>query len=106
MSWRAVAYIVGTGLALLPVACEKPRRVPPIVHVKPVEVIPYEEGYKVGFPFGEAAGKPKVDLPPEAQVARMAGEEAAKDSDRDAKWERGFAEGYLDGFRKNSLGQK
>ncbi len=93
------------GLAL-PVACEKPRPAPPIVHVKPVEVVPFEDGYQAGFGFGETAGSPRATLPTPETVEPIAHAEAMKDPDRDPKWERGFVEGYMDGFRKKSTGQK
>lgn len=93
------AVVLGT-------ACEKPKPTPPVVRVKPVEVVPYEEGYKTGFPRGEGAAIPKAALPKVDDVMALAREEAAQSADRDTKWERGFVEGYMDGYRKIALGQK
>lgn len=103
---RRLFLCAAAALLALSAGCEKPLPEPPIVRVKPVEVVPYEEGYKVGFPLGEAAASPKAALPEEEKVAALASDEARQSIDRDGKWERGFAEGYLDGFRKIALGQK
>lgn len=104
---RSALIIVATGALLL--GCRKSPDTPPkppIVHVQPVEVVPFEDGYKAGFAAGEIAAKPRMPLPKEDDVQPLAHAEAVKDPDRDPKWERGYIEGYLDGFRNRTLGQK
>lgn len=79
---------------------------PPVVKAPPVLTRPYEEGYAAGFVAGKADGKPRADLPEEDQVDIRATEAAGSHPDRNLKWQRGWASGYMDGFRKSSEGRK
>ncbi len=103
---KTVPFLLASSLVALACACEKPRPQPPIVHVAPVEVVPFEDGYKAGFDVGEKAGEPRAKLPSPESIERIAHAEAVKNPDRDPKWERGFVAGYRDGFRKTSTGLK
>lgn len=78
----------------------------PVVFVAPVESKPYEEGYRVGYDLGREQGAPQAKIPETADVERQAREQASERPDRNERWERGFAEGYVDGFRKVVTGQK
>lgn len=78
----------------------------PVVFVAPVESKPYEEGYRVGYDLGREQGSPQAKMPETAEVERLAREQASERPDRNERWERGFAEGYVDGFRKVVTGQK
>ncbi len=93
-------------LAAVLMACEKPVPPKPVVHVPIVETHPFDEGYRAGFEFGKAASAPRSPMPSTAEVAVVAGVEASGDPGRNEKWRRGFIEGYTDGFRKISTGQK
>ena len=66
----------------------------------------YEAGYAAGLVKGEASGRPRAKLPPEAEVAGLASVEGGEVKEGRARWERGFVAGYLDGFRKVVTGQK
>ncbi len=87
-------------------ACKKPEPPVPVVHVKPVEVVPYEDGYLAGYAMGQKEAKPRDQPPAPESVEPMAHEEGAKDPNRDPKWERGFVAGYMAGFREKALGLK
>ena len=78
----------------------------PVVFVAPVESKPYEEGYRVGYDLGREQGSPQARMPETSEVERLAREQASERPDRNERWERGFAEGYVDGFRKVVTGQK
>lgn len=95
----------GWTLCLALAACHR-QPTTPVVHVKPVEVVPFEDGYELGYMRGREAAEPKAKLPAAEDVEKLARDEAAKDAERDAKWERGFGEGYLAGFRSIATGQK
>ncbi|MCE9611886.1 MAG: hypothetical protein K8R23_16940 [Chthoniobacter sp.] len=111
----------GVGLAILLAGCEKPgtgpgagspesaeRAEPPTPPpvVIPVETHPFEDGYNVGYEAGTGAGKPKAPIPPTSAVESLAREAAAHGEGRTERWQRGFVEGYIDGFRKVVTGQK
>lgn len=78
----------------------------PVVKVPPVETRPFEDGYAIGFVSGKAAGRPRAVLPTTEEIEVQALQEAAADPQRAAKWQRGWASGYLDGFRQSSEGVK
>jgi len=78
----------------------------PVVFVAPVETKPYEEGYRAGYDLGRDQATPEAKLPESTEVQRMAREQASEQPGRNERWERGFAEGYVDGFRKVVTGQK
>jgi len=90
----------------LPQAAPSEETKKPVVFVAPVETKPYEEGYRVGYDLGREQGAPQAKLPESAEVERLAREQASERPDRNERWERGFAEGYVDGFRKVVTGQK
>lgn len=108
----------GVGLAILLAGCDKPgtgavaesaeRAEPPTPPpvVIPVETHPFEDGYKVGYEAGTGAGKPKAPIPPTSAVEPLAREAAGREEGRTERWQRGFVEGYIDGFRKVVTGQK
>ena len=80
-----------------------------VVRVARVAVVnprAYEEGYGVGLVKGEASGRPLAKLPPEAEVAGLAGVEGGEVKEGRDRWERGFVAGYFEGFRKVVTGQK
>ena len=102
-------------LALLPLAaCEKkPGREsaitdikPPVVHQAPVETMPYDDGFTTGMALGRAAASPRAELPERDRVAVLAEEKAGDDKRRAEKWQRGFVDGYLDGYRQIAQGLK
>ena len=118
MNWRS-------GLALLAVllaGCGKPPEVapspeavpkpeakaerPPPVRLVPVETRPFEEGYEAGYARGLGAGKVGAKVPPPSAADEIARAEVAQGEDRTERWQRGFVDGYLDGFRKVVTGQK
>lgn len=90
----------------LPQAAPAKEAKKPVVFVAPVESKPYEEGYRVGYDLGREQGSPQAKMPETADVERLAREQASERPDRNERWERGFAEGYVDGFRKVVTGQK
>ena len=79
---------------------------PPVVKVPPVLTRPYEEGYAAGFVVGKTAGKPRANLPLEEAIDLRSVEAAGAHEDRGLKWPRGWAAGYMDGFRQVSEGRK
>lgn len=102
-------------LALLPIAaCDRKPGLedavtkvkPPVVHQAPVETLPYEDGFTTGMTLGRAAAKPRAEVPARDSVAALAQEKADDDKRRSEKWQRGFADGYLDGFRQIAQGLK
>ena len=78
----------------------------PVVAVPPVPSRPFEDGYGAGFDLGKRQGIPRGKLPAEEDVEGLAREQASGHSERTARWERGFVEGYLDGWRNVVTGQK
>jgi hypothetical protein len=87
--------------------CHKsPSGAPPVVHVAPVFTRPFEDGYKVGFDKGREASKVRAKLPSEDAVQAKAAEAVGDDPEHTEKWQRGWAEGYLDGFRDVATHQK
>ena len=94
-------------LTLLSAGCRKPETPAarvleedrPVVPVPPVQTVPFEEGYKLGYTAGTEAGKPRAPLPTQDEAADKAREAAGDDPDHNEKWRNGYAEGYMDGFR-------
>lgn len=78
----------------------------PVVAMAPVETRPFEDGYSAGFELGKQQGVPRGKMPPQDEVERLGREQASGHAERTARWERGFVEGYLDGFRNVVTGQK
>ena len=78
----------------------------PVVEVAPVPTRPFEDGYEVGFELGKQQGKPREKMPDAETVQQLARENASGHPERTERWERGFAEGYNDGFRNVVTGQK
>jgi hypothetical protein len=103
---RPMMFLAGwIVLATLP-CCKKPQPPPPVVHVAPVFTRPYEDGYKAGFDKGQADARPRAKLPSEEDVAVKATEAAAADEAHAEKWQHGWAEGYMAGFRDVATHQK
>ena len=107
------AAVAGCGKT--PEAVPRPERVavpevkaepPPAVRVVPVETRPFEEGYEAGYAKGLGAGKVGAKMPPTSAAEEIARAEAGLDAERTERWQRGFVDGYLDGFRKVVTGQK
>lgn len=97
-------------------ACDEPAQTrvepPPVVRQAPVETHPFEDGYDAGYALGlsKATREAKAPKPPEvpkpAEIEPLAREQAGEIPTRTERWQRGFVEGYLDGFRKVVTGQK
>lgn len=108
-------WITGLSLALALSGCRRaaPREVvlpaPPeqpakreVIEQPPVETASFDAGFNEGYAAGRAAGKlagRKAALPDENECARQASLAAGAESSRSEKWQKGFAQGYLDGFR-------
>ena len=84
-----------------PVAKREP---PPVVRMAPVETRPFEEGYDAGYALGLGQGTPGAKIPTTAEVEPLARAQAGPE--RTERWQRGFVDGYLDGFRKVVTGQR
>jgi hypothetical protein len=101
------------GLALGGGCKERPRVEPakeetrkPVVALAPVPTKPFEEGYNAGFDLAKQQAVPRAKMPEPAEVQRLAQEQAAGHADRPARWERGFVDGYTEGFRNVVTGLK
>ena len=79
---------------------------PPVVRQAPVETHPFEDGYTAGYTQGQGRGARGAKIPAAADVEPLAREQAGEIPERTERWQRGFVEGYLDGFRKVVTGQK
>lgn len=109
-SWSAAVSLAG----LLLVACDNNKsqpaetrvQPPPVVRQAPVETRPFEDGYDVGYALALTRATRQSKLPVEADIEPLAREQAATDPLRTERWQRGFAQGYMDGFRKVVTGQK
>ena len=99
--------------------CEKPKPAPaapaapvtrveppPVVRQAPVETQPFEDGYNTGYALALTQATRDAKLPPPADLATLARAQAGEIPERTERWQRGFAEGYADGFRKVVTGQK
>lgn len=96
----------GIVLATLP-SCKKSQPPPPpVVHVAPVFTRPYEDGYKAGFEKGQSDARPRAKIPSEEDIALKASQAASVDEAHAEKWQHGWAEGYLAGFREIVTHQK
>jgi hypothetical protein len=79
-----------------------PKNVPP-----PVQALSYDSGYQAGDAAGFAAAKniraqhPKHPLtaPSQEELDVAALQAAGSDATRAQKWQRGYADGYRDGFQ-------
>ena len=60
----------------------------------------------VGFEVGRKDAKPRAKLPEPAAIRRLAAEHSVGRAIQRDRWERGFVEGYHDGFRNIVTGQK
>ena len=97
--------------ALTFAGCDKPPVAPkpappPVVRQAPVETHPFEDGYNAGYTQGQGRAARGAKIPPAADVEPLAREQAGDAPERTERWQRGFVEGYLDGFRKVVTGQK
>ncbi len=79
---------------------------PPVVRQAPVETRPFEDGYDVGYALALTQATREAKVPKAEDVAPLAREQAAADPARTERWQRGFVDGYVDGFRKVVTGQK
>ena len=91
--------------------CDKPvagtKSAPlPVVRQAPVETHPFEEGYDAGYALGQTRATRDAKIPKPADVEPLAREQAGDVPARTERWQRGFVEGYVDGFRKVVTGQK
>ena len=104
--------LLGVWFAALAFAgCDKPAAETkpgplPVVRQAPVETHPFEDGYDAGYAMalGKAARDSKIPKP--SDVEPLAREQAGAAPERTERWQRGFVEGYVDGFRKVVTGQK
>jgi hypothetical protein len=78
----------------------------PVVSVAPVPTKPFEEGYDAGYELGKQQAKPQAKIPEPEEVELVAREQSAGHPERNERWERGFVEGYTDGFRNVVTGKK
>jgi hypothetical protein len=78
----------------------------PVVDVPPAPTRTFEEGYTAGFELGTKRGVPRAKLPEPADVERIATEEATGHPDRTERWQRGFIDGYTEGFTNVVTGKK
>jgi hypothetical protein len=96
--------------ALALAGCEKAEdarnATPPVVRQAPVETHPFEDGYNAGYALGLSQATRGAKIPKPADVEPLAREQAGEAPERTERWQRGFVEGYLDGFRKVVTGQK
>lgn len=99
--------------ALAFVGCDKPKSAPvtpvvppPVVRQAPVETHPFEDGYNAGYALALTRATRDAKIPKPADVEPLAREQAGEIPERTERWQRGFAEGYADGFRKIVTGQK
>ena len=118
MNWRYGLILLAAllpGCRKVPVAAPEPPSVPATearaeeparLPVVPVETRPFEEGYEAGYAKGQAEGKVGAKVPPASAAGEIARAEAGDNADRTERWQRGFVDGYLDGFRKVVTGQK
>ncbi len=79
---------------------------PPVVRQAPVETHPFEDGYDAGYALALASATRESKIPKPADVEPLARGQAGAAPERTERWQRGFAEGYVDGFRKVVTGQK
>lgn len=79
---------------------------PPVVRQAPVETRPYEDGYDVGYALALTQAKREAKVPKAEDVEPLAREQAGAEPARTERWQRGFVDGYVDGFRKVVTGQK
>ena len=77
-----------------------------MVDVAPVPTRPFEEGYETGFDLGKQQAAPRAKIPDEETVQQLAREQASGRPERNSRWERGFVDGYTDGFRNVVTGKK
>ena len=102
--WGIVAALVFAG-------CDKPAAEtktvpPPVVRQAPVETHPFEDGYNAGYARALGRATRDAKIPKPADVEPLAREQAGDAPERTERWQRGFVEGYSDGFRKVVTGQK
>ena len=107
---KMLFWVVVVALLSL-VGCDKPPAAakpapPPVVRQAPVETHPFEDGYNAGFAQGQGRAVRGAKIPKPADVEPLAREQAGEVPERSERWQRGFVEGYLDGFRKVVTGQK
>ncbi len=78
----------------------------PLAEVVPVPTRPFEDGYAVGFEVGKQEARPRAKLPEPAVIRRLATKHSIGRAVQRDRWERGFIEGYHDGFRNVVTGRK
>lgn len=92
-----------TSATPVPVADPGPK---PVVDTAPVPTKPFEEGYDAGYELGKKQARPRAKMPEPEEVELVAREQSAGHPERTERWERGFVEGYTDGFRIVVTGKK
>ena len=97
--------------ALVFAGCDKPEAEtkvapPPVVRQAPVETHPFEEGYDAGYALALTRAARDAKIPKPTDVEPLGREQAGDAPERTERWQRGFVEGYVDGFRKVVTGQK
>lgn len=100
-----LAGCLAAGCGKVPVP-EAPTEAPPVVRMAPVETRPFVDGYDAGYALGLGQGKPGARMPTGAEVEPLARAQAGQAPERTERWQRGFVEGYTDGYRKVVTGQK
>lgn len=101
--WVCALALAGCDKPAAPVVRDEPR---PVVRMAPVETNPYEDGYAAGYDAALKRATLQSKIPELADVEPLAREEAGGAPERTERWQRGFAAGYVDGFRKVVTGQK
>ena len=104
-------FASGVAAVLVFAGCDKPKAEtkavpPPVVRQAPVETHPFEEGYDAGYALALTRAVREAKIPKPADVEPLAREQAGEAPERTERWQRGFVEGYVDGFRKVVTGQK
>jgi hypothetical protein len=69
-------------------------------------VIPFEEGYRLGFERGEKDAHPRSKVPAASEAEELANDAAGADPKHNEKWRSGWSQGYQDGFRQRATNAK
>lgn len=93
--------------AILAVAACKPApKAASIAPPVPVPTRPFEEGFARGMDAGRTEGRPRTTPLPEGALARMAEQAAGGTGGQSAQWQRGWVQGYHEGFRLRATGAR
>ena len=105
-AWGLIAALAFCGCDRAKEVPAPPSAPPPVVRQAPVETHPFEDGYTVGFALAQSQATRAAKIPSPADVEPLARAQAGEIPERTERWQRGFVEGYTDGFRKVVTGQK